>query len=107
MSLRRLVQGRSVNRQGALWAVRCCPGIIVHTKPRTTYQLGLRRDHVLAFHPTRDRHRGTIFRLTMEFRSTKQLLSFVRLGTLLYMCKGGRVGNCARTHFLDHTRTSE
>ena len=60
-----------------------CPGFIVHTGPRTAYQLGLRRDHILAFHPTRDRHRGTILRLAMEFRSTEQLLSFVRLGALL------------------------
>ena len=83
-----------MNHPGALRMVRYSLRVIVQSRP-TAYQFGLRRDHVLAFHPTRDRHRGTIFRLAMEFRSTEQLLSFVRLGTLLQMgkmSKGGRVG---------------
>ena len=83
-----------MNHPGALRMVRYRLRVIVHSRP-TAYQFSLRCDHVLAFHPTRDRHRGTIFRLAMEFRSTEQLLSFIRLGTLLQMGKmrkGGGVG---------------
>jgi hypothetical protein len=57
------------------------PRCTVNGRLLTANQLGLGRDHVLAFHPTCDRRRGTIIRLAVEFCLTQQPLSLVRLGT--------------------------